>query len=507
MAALELVAAVTKPHCAAEIQKISRAVTWLQIRSDLIGDIPAAWLRAHFPGKLLYTLRTFQAGGKFDRSVEERRSRLIAAAREYDLIELEFDSDMRDDFLSAIPAGKRMIVWHGAACDTTKLQFYFQQMIAASASYYCLISSASRSSDGLQPILFLKDLRRRDVVAFCDGPAGLWSRLLSPQFGSPLLFGQLDTSLRQSGEPHIEQLITDYGFPAIHPVQEIYGMVGNRIFQSPSPRLHNGAFRLLKHPGLFLPFHVEDFADFWQGMVESRRFEQLGTPIQGLVIVSPHKNAAAAVADENDLMVRKAEASNVFVHRERRWYAETTDPESISAIRHACPLNAAVIGCGGAGRAVAAALQQTGSKVTLVNRGLRRGEYAGNLLGLPFIPLPEFRAHGFDLIVNATPVGKENDEFPFVIDTLANGTLVVDLAYGARPTPLVSAVLARGGKAVDGYDVLLTQVRKQFQIMTGLEMPAVISRETVLPTSATSFVSPETVLATGGATEACEYSF
>ena len=121
--------------------------------------------------------------------------------------------------------------------------------------------------------------------------------------------------------------------------------------------------------------------------------------------------------------------------------------------------------------------------------------------------LDEFRAHGFDLIVNATPVGKENDEFPFVIDTLANGTLVVDLAYGARPTPLVSAVLARGGKAVDGYDVLLTQVRKQFQIMTGLEMPAVISRETVLPTSATSFVSPETVLATGAATEACEYSF
>jgi len=54
---------------------------------------------------------------------------------------------------------------------------------------------------------------------------------------------------------------------------------------------------------------------------------------------------------------------------------------------------------------------------------------------------------------------------------------------------------------------LLTQVRKQFQIMTGLEMPAVISRETVLPTSATSFVSPETVLATGAATEACEYSF
>src|SRR5205823_15082160 len=107
MDAVALVAAVTTPHCAAEIQEVPKAVAWLQIRSDLIGDIPAAWLRSHFPGKLLYTLQTSQSGGKFDRSVEERRGRLIAAAEEYDLVELEFDSDMQDDLLSAIPAGKR----------------------------------------------------------------------------------------------------------------------------------------------------------------------------------------------------------------------------------------------------------------------------------------------------------------------------------------------------------------------------------------------------------------
>src|SRR5205823_983288 len=119
--------------------EISRAVAWLQIRSDLIGDIPAAWLRSHFPGKLLYTLQTSQSGGKFDRSVEERRGRLIAAAEEYDLVELEFDSDMQDDLLSAIPAGKRMIVWRGSSCDACKLQLHFRQMAAVSASCYCLI--------------------------------------------------------------------------------------------------------------------------------------------------------------------------------------------------------------------------------------------------------------------------------------------------------------------------------------------------------------------------------
>ena len=162
------------------------------------------------------------------------------------------------------------------------------------------------------------------------------------------------------------------------------------------------------------------------------------------------------------------------------WKAETTDPESIAAIECAGPLRAAVIGCGGAGRAVAAALQQSGSHVTLVNRGSQRGVYATQLLGLPFVPLSEFRAHGFNVIVNATPVGKDNDGFPFVVDSLGDATMVIDLAYGPQPTPLVSAVRARGGTVIDGYDVLLTQVRKQFLLMTGLEMPAAICRETVV---------------------------
>src|SRR5947209_4979584 len=338
MDAVALVAAVAKPQCAAEIQGISRAVTWLQIRSDLIGDIPAEWLRSHFPGKLLYTLRTSQTGGKFDRSSEERRRRLIAAAGEYDLVELEFGCDLQEELLDSIPIVKRMIVWRGPPCDASRLQFHFQQMAAVPARYYCLVPAAAKCSDGLQPLLLLKDLKRNDVVAFSDGPSGLWSRLLSPLFGSPLVFGQLDSSLRQAGELHVEQLMTDYGFPSIPRVREIYGMAGNKIFQSPSPRLHNGAFRMLKHPGLFLPFHVENFEDFWRQMVEAG-LEQLGLPVHGLVIVSPHKEAAAAVADESNVMVRKAEASNVFVRRNRRWHAETTDPESISAIRHICPLH------------------------------------------------------------------------------------------------------------------------------------------------------------------------
>ena len=84
------------------------------------------------------------------------------------------------------------------------------------------------------------------------------------------------------------------------------------------------------------------------------------------------------------------------------------------------------------------------------------------------------------MVVNATPVGKENDDLPFELESLNPNALVVDLAYGTKPTRLVSAVLERGGTAIDGYDVLLTQVRKQFFFLSGRKMPTEIGREVVL---------------------------
>jgi len=487
-----------------EIEEISKHIAWLQIRSDLIGDIPADWLRSHFSGRLLYTLRTTSSGGRFDRSQEERWQRLIAAARNYDLVELEADSDLQFELLSAIHPSRRMVVWRGE--EAGRLDSCFQELSEVPARYYCMIASAAKTSDGLQPLLLLKARRRKDLVAFCDGPSGLWSRLLSPTMGAPLLFASLHDHPRTAGELSSQQLIADYGFPAVQPLEKIYGMVGNRIFQSPSPRLHNAAYRMLAHHALFLPFHSENFEEFWRDLVQSGALDSLGTPIQGLVIVSPFKEAAVAVADSSSSMVSKAGSSNVFARRNGGWRAETTDPDSIDAIQKLCPVKAAVIGCGGAGRAVAAALQQTGSHVTLVNRGLRRGHYASQLLDLPFVPLSEFRANGFDVIVNATPVGKDNDGFPFVMDSLENQMLVIDLAYGSQPTPLVSAVVARGGTAIDGHDVVLTQVRKQFYLMTGLEMPAGISREMVRG-DATDFMPRVTAFAVGhDAAGAFEYS-
>jgi shikimate 5-dehydrogenase len=121
---------------------------------------------------------------------------------------------------------------------------------------------------------------------------------------------------------------------------------------------------------------------------------------------------------------------------------------------------------------VAAALVRSRADVTLVNRGLDRGLRAASRLNVPFIPLTAFRPAGFSVVVNATPVGRQEGESPFAAEDLDRDAVVVDLVYGPRPTDLLSRARASGRVTVDGREVLLAQVRRQFRVMTGRRLPA-----------------------------------
>jgi len=468
------------------ILKIPDAVTLLEVRGSLTQSLPVEWFRQRFSGELLYTLPNCSPDGRLAGPLSTRFRLLVQAVREYDMVGLDADCDLVPEVLTAIPPQKRFICWRGASGDVPYLRSVFGRISATPARMYSMITTGSGIADGVKPLLLLKELGRRDLTAVCESKAGFWSRVLAPYFGAPVVFGTLDHSqIDDSCEPSVRQLIEDYGFPVLHPVREVYGIVGNRVFQSLSPRLHNAGYRSLRHPALFLPFHVENFDDFWREIIKGSVLEPLGLAIKGLTIVSPHKEAAFAVATSRSQMACKAGASNIFLRRNGSWEAHTTDTESVAGVAEKTntppvPFKAAVIGCGGAGRAIAAALQQAGAQVSLVNRGQERGDLAVRLLGLPFIALSNFQPKGFSLLVNATPVGRDDNSIPFDIDTLSPDTLVIDLVYRARPTSLAAGVVARGVTVIDGYEVLLNQVRKQFHMMTGCQLPLTIGRQTVI---------------------------
>jgi 3-dehydroquinate dehydratase / shikimate dehydrogenase len=486
MAEASLIASLVTPPSpsGAELIALPDSVGWLEVRADRLGDLNPEWLRDHFKGRLLYALRSEAEGGECSDAADRRHSRLAAAAGHYDRVELEGSRDFSDNLLADIPIEKRLVSWHGPASDLAGLEARFKHLSSVPAGIYKLVTNANHLSDEFTSLSLLKSLGRSDTIAYSIGPMGFWSRLAALHLGAPAIFGLVPNGPIVPTEPTVTKLIQDYYLPRLMPVKEIFAIIGNPVFHSLSPRLHNAAYRAMDYPALFVPLQVESFDEFWREVVQSRKLDALGMPISGMTVASPHKEAALLTAKIVSPMARQTESANILVRNNGWWQADTTDPEVIYMASRERNIQvrqkrAAVIGCGGAGRAIAAALAQSGAGVTLINRGPERGHHAARLLGLPYIPLPDFDAEGYDIVVNATPVGRDSDEVPFKLEQLNNEVVVIDLVYGSKPTPLVGRMHAREQVAIDGRDVLLTQVLRQFRMMTDKEMPAAVAIETL----------------------------
>jgi 3-dehydroquinate dehydratase/shikimate dehydrogenase len=427
-----------------ELCALPKTVGFLQLPGSVARDLNSEWLRQHFAGELLY--------------------------------ELDVERDLDESLLSRIPSEQRIVSWHGEAADVGRLRCKLEEMSAVPARLYKLVNKARNISEEFLPLSFLQSLDRREVIAYADGALGFWSRIVALQLGAPAVCGAVLQG--PPTEPTVAKLIDDYGLPEVTPVKEIFAIIGNPVFHSLSPRLHNASYRAMNYPALFVPLLVESFAEFWRYFVQAKQLDAFGFPINGMTVASPHKEEAFLLAKNVSSMVQQTQAANILIRNNGWWRADTTDPDVVYAASDQQNVSvrekrAAVIGCGGAGRAIAAALAESGAGVTLINRGAERGERAASLLGLPYIPLPDFDAKGYDIVVNATPVGRDTDEVPFKLERLNNNAVVIDLVYGSRPTPLVNNTLARHQVAIDGRDVLLTQVRNQFRLMTGKEMPSI----------------------------------
>jgi 3-dehydroquinate dehydratase/shikimate dehydrogenase len=267
-------------------------------------------------------------------------------------------------------------------------------------------------------------------------------------------------------------------------VRELYAMAGDPVAHSLSPRIHNAGYRAVGRDALYVALQVGDFADFWNNVVEAEALDRIGIPLRGISVVSPYKAIAVTAASRRSEMVRRTRSTNLLRRDDEGWFAETTDADGVMLTLRDHSVScrnrrAAVIGCGGSGRAMAAALQDAGADVTLVNRGFERGSLAVSLLHMSFMPLRSFSAERYSIFVNATPVGRDRDELPFAIDKLPRDAVIVDLAYRSDVTSLIRHTRGPGRVTIDGMEMLLTQALRQFRLMTGEEMPEGLARQVV----------------------------
>jgi shikimate dehydrogenase len=201
----------------------------------------------------------------------------------------------------------------------------------------------------------------------------------------------------------------------------------------------------------------------------------------GCNLTIPHKEAALLALDEVAPEARRVGAVNtVRVRQDGSLYGWNTDIEGYAqSLAAALPgwslagRSAAVVGAGGAARAVVAALAGMGaSEIRLVNRSAARAQELARALGGPIDVLPwEQRAdalRGAELLVNATTLGMAGQEaLDIDLASLPPEAVVSDIVYVPLETPLLAAARGRGHPVVDGLGMLLHQAVPGFEAWFG----------------------------------------
>lgn len=254
------------------------------------------------------------------------------------------------------------------------------------------------------------------------------------------------------------------------------GVIGSPISHSKSPALF--AYWLTRYGlrGHYMPIDV--------AQMDLRQV--LGTmPMMGFVganVTIPHKEAVLKIADiVTDRAALIGAANTLIFRKDGRIHADNTDGAGFVAnLRQQVPDwapqagPAALIGAGGAARAVIAALIEVGApEIRLANRTRLRAEGLRSDFGAKVVVYDWVQAGNMMedcvTVVNASSLGMQGKpEFRVPLDALQPGAVVNDLVYTPLRTHFLDEAEARGCIAVDGLGMLLHQAAPGFERWFGI---------------------------------------
>lgn len=252
-----------------------------------------------------------------------------------------------------------------------------------------------------------------------------------------------------------------------------FALLGDPVEHSLSPVIQNAALQAEKRDAVYLalPCHEDDVPSVMRTLA-------------GGNITSPHKGVAPAALDRATDRVRKTGACNTFWTERGRLLGDNTDVIGFSvALRRLLPdpagIRVLIVGAGGAARAALHALLEDDADEIVViarHRGRRKEieAVAGRRARRVRVVTSERKIHGegFDLVVNATPLGlRERDAAPLRLERLAAVRAVFDMVYTPKGTAWSRRADQAGIPALDGTEMLLQQAAAAFEIWWQREAP------------------------------------
>lgn len=432
------------------------------------------------PLPVIITCRAVAEGGK--QQVEDRvRLRLLVegARRFADYCDIEAAHYREAAALS--PDLSRLIVsYHNFEETPADLTAIHERILSLPAAVHKIVTQANHVTDTL-PIFNVLDRARaesRSLIGLAMGEAGLITRVLGPARGSVLTYGALEPGRESAiGQPSCHDLLNLYRVHRISRGTAITGIIGSPVGHSASPAMHNRAFASLDLDFVYLPFEVDNLDDLFRRFVRPSTRE-IDWNLRGLSVTIPHKSAVIPLLDEVDEIARKVGAVNTVVVTEDRLSGYNTDVQgAMEPLERACSLvgeSCAVIGAGGAARAVIYGMLQRGARVSVFARNPERARSLSQGFGVTVESIQSLASSDARVIVNTTPVGMRGygeGLSPVPREALRGRFVAYDLVYNPLETRFLADARAEGCRTVSGLEMLVAQAVLQFELWSGHKPP------------------------------------
>lgn len=258
----------------------------------------------------------------------------------------------------------------------------------------------------------------------------------------------------------------------------VFMILGDPIAQVQAPALFNPIFRAQGVDAVLVPAQVapDDLPGFVQQVLRARN-------IDGLWLTIPHKAAVLPLLDRCDRLGRIAQAVNALRRNadgslegalfDGKGFVKSLDHFGVAVAGQ----RVLIVGTGGAGMAIAVSLAERGAAaIALFDLDRSRSAAAAARINAAFAAQPAriaktADAAGFDLVVQASPLGMEpGDPLPLNPASVDAGAVVVDILMKNQPTPLLRACAERGLQVHPGFEMLTRQIPDYLRFF-GLPLP------------------------------------
>ncbi|HEX3998448.1 MAG TPA: shikimate dehydrogenase [Pirellulales bacterium] len=270
------------------------------------------------------------------------------------------------------------------------------------------------------------------------------------------------------------------------PLQEIVALLGYPVAGNPTQYMVERAFSRLGLDWRYLTLEVapENLAEAVRGM------RSMG--FRGGNFTMPHKVAVLPLLDQLTEAARLMGAVNCWWRQDHRLVGDNTDGkgflQSLRSRIDPAGRRFALLGAGGAARAIAVELAIAGAaQILVVNRDPGRGEQLASLVSEQVrVPARYVAWHGdfslpseIEVLINATSIGMGDAQarVPVALDSLRPGLIVADVVVSPPNTRLLREAAQQGCQTLDGLGMLINQAAIGFRIWTGLDCDTTAMRE------------------------------